>query len=151
LIGLGSGSLDGVWTDSGLWAAVGGHVNAGAGIKIADIDSGLDFSNPCFDPTGYTYPAGYPRYDNADDARLVTPKVIVARAYFRPDDPPQYSRDARDDPFSVGQGGHGTHTAGAMVCNYGTVAPAGLDHARTAISGVAPRAYLMCTASCIGA
>jgi len=99
LIGLGSGSMDGAWTDSGLWAAVGGHANAGAGIKIADIDSGLDFSHPCFDPTGYTYPAGYPKYDNADNARLVTPKVIVARAYFSPDSPPWYAHEARDDPF----------------------------------------------------
>jgi subtilisin family serine protease len=143
LIGLGSGSMDGAWTDSGLWAAVGGHANAGAGIKIADIDSGLDFSHPCFSPTGYTYPAGYPKYDNADDARLVTPKVIVARAYFRPDDPPQYSRDARDDPVAAVGGGHGTHTAGTLACNYGTVAPAVPGYITTTISGVAPKAYLM--------
>jgi hypothetical protein len=143
LIGLGSGSMDGEWTDSGLWAAVGGHANAGAGIKIADIDGGLDFSHPCFDPAGYTYPAGYPKYDNADDARLVTPKVIVARAYFRPDDPPQYSHDARDDPVAAAGGGHGTHTAGTLACNYGTVAPAVPGYITTTISGVAPKAYLM--------
>lgn len=143
LIGLGSGTVGEAWTDSGLWAAVGGHANAGAGIKIADIDSGLDFSHPCFDPAGYTYPAGYPKYDNADNARLVTPKVIVARAYFRPDDPPQYSRDARDDPATAVGGSHGTHTAGTSACNYGTVAPVVPGYITTTISGVAPKAYLM--------
>jgi hypothetical protein len=143
LIGLGSGTIGSAWTDSGLWAAVGGHANAGAGIKIADIDSGLDFSHPCFDPTGYTYPAGYPKYDSADDAKLVNPKVIVARAYFRPDDPPQYSRDARDDPVAAAGGGHGTHTAGTLACNYGTIAPAIPGYFTTTISGVAPKAYLM--------
>ncbi len=143
LIGLGSGTIGSAWTDSGLWAAVGGHANAGAGIKIADIDSGLGFSHPCFDPTGYTYPAGYPKYDSADDAKLVNPKVIVARAYFRPDDPPQYWRDARDDPINAGEGSHGTHTAGTLACNYGTVTPADAIYGDTAISGVAPKAYLM--------
>jgi len=138
LIGLGSGSLgEASWVDSGLWTAVGGHANAGIGLKVADIDSGITPEHPCFSGTGYSYPAGFPKYDPGD-ATIVNGKIIVARHYFRLDDPPQYVFNARDDPLE-GDGGHGTHTAGTMVCNYGTNAIYG----NLKISGVAPKAYLM--------
>ena len=35
------------------WTAVGGAANAGAGVKVAVIDSGIDATHPCFDDTGY--------------------------------------------------------------------------------------------------
>ena len=143
LIGLGGGTLGGAWTDSGLWQAVGGHALAGAGIKVADIDSGIAFDNPCFDPTGYTYPAGFPKVDLGFE-RLATPKIIAARAYFRPDDPPAYVNTPADDPSDYG-GGHGTHTAGTIACNYGTETtfPGATVGSKTMISGVAPKAQLM--------
>ena len=134
LIGLGSGTVGGSdWTDSGLWAALGGHANAGAGMKIADIDSGIALENPCFDPTGYTYPASFPKYGEGY-AAFVNPKVIAARAYFRADDPPTGPATPAD---SVELDFHGSHTAGTMACNYGTQTP-WVD-----ISGVAPKAQLM--------
>ncbi len=133
LIGLGTGTLGGAWTDSGLWAALGGHANAGAGIKVADIDTGNTPTHPCFDPAGYSYPAGFPKYDPGF-AAYVTQKIIVARAFFRPDDPP-----VDPTPLDGITQGHGTHTAGTIGCNYGTQTPfSGIK-----ISGVAPRAYLM--------
>ncbi len=136
LIGLGAGALGGAdWVDSGLWKTLGGHAKAGAGIKIADIDSGITLSNPCFAPTGFTFPAGFPKGETA----YTNEKVIAARAYFRPDDPPFYAATPADDPGSGG-GGHGTHTAGTMVCNYGTTTTFGQG---TMISGVAPAAQLM--------
>ncbi len=138
LIGLGSGTLGGTWTDSGLWSAVGGHANAGAGIKIADVDSGITIGHPCFDGTGYTYPSGFPKYDPGY-AGFVNGKVIAARAYFRPNDPPVLPGTPADDPSADLAGGHGTHTAGTMVCNYGTQSP----YSGLKISGVAPKAYLM--------
>jgi hypothetical protein len=39
-----------------LWDKVGGVDNAGAGIKIANIDTGIYQDNIFFDPTGFTYP-----------------------------------------------------------------------------------------------
>lgn len=132
LVGLGTGTIGDAWTDAGLWDAVGGHANAGAGIKIADIDSGITPENPCFDPTGFTYPDGFPKGEIA----YTNEKIIAARAYFRADDPPFYPATPLDDPADV-QGGHGTHTAGTMTCAYGT------DLGYTKISGVAPKAQLM--------
>jgi len=135
LLGLGTGTVGQPdWVDSGLWAALGGHEHAGEGMKIADIDSGISYNNPCFNPTGYTYPAGFPKY-GAGYAAFVNPKIIAARAYFRPDDPPKYAPTPEDDI----EFGHGSHTAGTLACNYGTETPYG----GLKISGVAPRAQLM--------
>jgi len=69
------------------WNAAGGRSVAGAGIKIGDIDTGIDESHPFFDPTGFSYPPGFPKCDAADsnshhedqDCKYVSPKVIVAR------------------------------------------------------------------------
>ena len=45
---------------SDAWTAAGGRATAGAGIKIGDIDSGIDETHPFFDPTGFSYPPGLP-------------------------------------------------------------------------------------------
>src|SRR5205807_8249867 len=50
------------------WTAAGGRSNAGAGIKIGDIDAGIDENHPFFDPSGFTYPLGFPKCDAADTA-----------------------------------------------------------------------------------
>ena len=40
-----------------VWSQVGGRDNAGAGIKVAIIDSGIDPDHALFDGTGWSYPA----------------------------------------------------------------------------------------------
>lgn len=123
------------------WNQVGGQANAGRGVKVAVIDSGVYVTkdaagnyagNPCFDDAGYTMPHGYPK----GDTRFTNKKVIAARAYFRPSDPPA----AGNDTPIQGPGGspHGTHTAGTVACNANTPAVGPLT-----ISGVAPAAWLM--------
>src|SRR5260370_3461089 len=75
---------------SGAWSAAGGRPNAGAGIKIGDIDTGIDHNHPFFDATGFSYPAGFPKCDAADstthtpdhNCEYVSPKVIVAKVFF---------------------------------------------------------------------
>ena len=124
------------------WNQVGGQANAGRGIKVAIIDSGVYVTkdaagnyagNPCFNDAGYTMPRGYPK----GDTRFTNNKVIAARAYFRPSDPPTTGNDT---PIQ-GPGGspHGTHVGGTVACNANT--PAG--SATLTISGIAPAAYLM--------
>ena len=145
LIGLGTGPVgEPTWVDNGLWAALGGHDLAGEGIKIADIDTGISPDHPCFDGTGYSYPAGFPK----GDISVTNGKIIAAYAYFTPGDPPYYLATPVDDPEdgSGSYGGHGTHTAGVMACNYGTPTnfPRGApESANIKMSGIAPKAQLM--------
>lgn len=106
----------------------------GTGIKIAVVDDGIDQSNPFFDPTSFSYPAGFPR----GSTRWTTPKVIVARVFPGPNSGAG-GRLALDPNASF----HGTHVAGIAAGVAGTTAPAGADHPTvTGLTGVAPRAWL---------
>ena len=70
---------------------------AGQGMKIGIIDDGLDQTHPYFDPTGFTYPAGFPKGNTA----FTTPKVIVARAFApveRDVEVRQHARSTRSTP-----------------------------------------------------
>jgi len=117
-----------------MWAAAGGQADAGAGIKVAVLDTGIDEEHPFFDPAGFAYPDGYPK----GDARYTTEKVIVARGYYRPDDPPA-------NPGPTDYGSHGTGTAGIVAGNMGTVAEISnaFGAVTKTVSGVAPAAQLM--------
>jgi len=48
------------------WNAAGGRSVVGGGIKIGDIDTGIDETHPFFDPTGFSYPPGFPKCDKVD-------------------------------------------------------------------------------------
>jgi minor extracellular serine protease Vpr len=114
-----------------LWAATGAR---GDGVKIAVVDDGVDQSHPFFAPTGYTYPAGYPK----GATRYTTPKVLVARAFPGPGS----GRRGRL-PLDRSASFHGTHVAGIAAGNSGTASPGGRSHPPVAnLSGVAPRAYI---------
>ncbi len=109
------------------WALAGGSGNAGAGVKVAIVDSGIDASHPCFSDAGY-----------APQTQLGTPgltnnKVIVAKVFSNRTPQQRYTPAAIDS--------HGTHVAGTVACNVGT--PASVNGVATyAMSGVAPRALL---------
>jgi subtilisin family serine protease len=106
----------------------------GEGVKIAVIDDGVDQTHPFFDPTGYTYPAGFPK----GGRRWTTPRVIVARAFPGPG----AGRRGRL-PVDRNASFHGTHVAGIAAGKSGTTSPGGRSHPLTAnLSGVAPRAYI---------
>ncbi|MCD6520390.1 MAG: S8 family serine peptidase [Anaerolineae bacterium] len=117
-----------------LWSQVGGESQAGAGVKIAILDSGIDITHPMLASAGFHYPPGYPK----GDARYTTPKVVVARAYFRPEDPPPQEEAS---PLPGPQGSfHGTYLASVAA---GARVLATWRGFTTEISGVAPRAWLM--------
>ena len=121
------------------WNTLGGVQNAGAGVKIGVIDSGIDQTHPAFQDNLLTVPAGYPKCSaSPGDCAYTNKKIIVARSYVQKlslkfgDDP----AETRPDDFSPkDRVGHGTAVAmaAAGVRNTG---PAGT------ITGVAPKAFL---------
>jgi subtilisin family serine protease len=109
-----------------LWSS--GLTTAGNGIKIGIIDDGVDASHPYFDPTGYSYPPGFPK----GQTRYTTPKVIVQRAF----PPPNLDWKYGNTPFDPKYSFHATHVAGIAAGDNGLV----VKGAR--LSGVAPKAYI---------
>ncbi len=120
------------------WNVIGGAQNAGTGVKIGVIDSGIDQTHPGFQDESLMVPAGFPKCQSPGDCAYTNKKVIVARSYVDKlslefgDDP----LDTRPDDFSPrDRVGHGTAVAmaAAGVRNTG---PLGT------ITGVAPKAFL---------
>src|SRR5262249_2164825 len=110
------------------WQQV-GITNAGLGMKIGIIDTGIDSEHAGFQDPSLAIPSGFPRANNAEDLAFTNNKVIVARSYadlFDRSDPDRSPRD---------RVGHGTATgmAAAGVTNTGPLAT---------ITGVAPKAWL---------
>lgn len=129
-----------------VWPLVGGRDNAGDGVRVAIVDTGIDVTHPAFQNFPAQAPPGFPRTRFASDAQFTNNKVIVARSYVK---------ELADDPFSSGDAssdaqiqltrpddysardrvGHGT--AMAMI-----VAGQQVSTPNGTISGVAPGAYL---------
>ena len=120
------------------WNALGGLPNAGTGIKIAIIDSGIDQNHPAFRNLNVALPSGYPICAGADCA-YTNKKVIVARSYVNTlaaGTQPNPAVDSRpDDLLPRDHVGHGT--ALAMVAAGGTnTGPS------ATITGMASQAWL---------
>jgi minor extracellular serine protease Vpr len=120
------------------WNRLGGVGSAGAGVKIAIIDSGIDQAHPGFQDASLTAPAGYPKCSGTDCA-FTSNKVIVARSYVSrvaSGSQPNPAADSRPDDTSPRDHiGHGTALGmiAAGVTNTGPV---------DTITGVAPKAFL---------
>jgi len=110
------------------WNAAGGAANAGAGVKVAIVDTGIDITHPCFSD------AGYPAQNQLGNRSFTNNKVIVAKVFNNKAGNKGYSAEAVQE--------HGTHVAGTVACDYLTPATvAGVDIPYD-MSGVAPRALL---------
>jgi minor extracellular serine protease Vpr len=120
------------------WNRIGGFANAGAGVKIGIIDSGIDHQHPALLDDSLRPPPGYPKCVPRD-CPYTSNKVIVARSYVEmlaAGTPPNPAEDSRpDDPTPRDRVGHGTAVA---------VIAAGREVSTPSatISGVAPKAFL---------
>ena len=133
------------------WTAVGGVQSAGAGIKIAMIDTGIDQTHPAFQDSTLTVPAGFPicktAFPNGTEASIANcsaytnHKVIVARSYAALDaagsDPANPAPDSTPDDYTPrDRVGHGTGT-GSAAAGVSNTGPEGIT-----FNGVAPKAFL---------
>lgn len=112
-----------------VWTSLGGPSNAGLGIKVGVIDTGIDITHPFLtDPSLCTspgVPSGFPKGDTS----LTSCKVIVAKVF-----------QTLTNANAADQRAHGTHVSGTIggvagTCTTNPVAVCGL-------SGVAPKAFL---------
>lgn len=136
---LGMDGEDGVWNQ-----VFEGHENAGAGIVVGVIDSGIWPENPSFaplpgdpaPPAGWTGECEAP----ADGSEPVecTSKLIGARYYGA-----EYGNTVNPWEFVSARdyNGHGTHTAGTAAGNFGVEAVIGGNEIGT-LSGMAPAAQI---------
>jgi minor extracellular serine protease Vpr len=118
---------------SAAWSALGGQQNAGKGVRIAILDTGIDQDQPAFQDTSLQPPSGFPK----GETDYTNSKVIVARSYVAmlPFALVDASDSRPDDVTPRDRSGHGT--AIAMIAAGGRVsAPL------AAISGIAPKAFL---------
>ena len=141
------------------WAQQGGQANAGAGVIVGILDSGVWPEHPSFadpDPLGRPYappPVGAPlacEFGSAipgDAPFACNNKLIGAHRFmdtydlFGPALYPGEFLSARDD------NGHGTHTATTAAGNAG-VAASIFGVARGVVSGIAPRAHVVAYKVC---
>jgi minor extracellular serine protease Vpr len=132
------------------WNAVGGLSNAGAGIKIGIIDTGIDITHPAFQDPSLTPPAGFPKCSAGFTCSSYTNnKVIVARSYIpqlalayvsNPNNPAAQS--APDDYTPRDRFGHGTGTAACAAGFTNTGAAASTTGGAVSFTGMAPKAFL---------
>jgi uncharacterized protein (TIGR03437 family) len=137
---------------SGAWsaAAIGGQTNAGAGIKIGIIDTGIDQTHPAFQDPTLTAPSGYPICDVPpsdcptlpSQCSFTSNKIIVARSYVceivysEDSSSTDLAAQSRPDDLSARDlVGHGTGTA-SVAAGMPTT------YNGTTITGVAPKAFL---------
>jgi len=131
-------NVQGAWSAS----AIGGQSNAGAGLKIAIIDTGIDQTKPSFQDSSLTAPSGYPVCDVQSNCAFTNSKVIVARSYVSDivdadvtDSSDPAAQDRPDDLSARDLDGHGTGVASVA-------AGVSVSFNGTTISGVAPKAFL---------
>jgi subtilisin family serine protease len=110
------------------WALQGGAIDAGAGVKVAIVDSGIDVGHPCFSD------AGYPAHAQVGNPSFTNNKVVAARVFNNKTPSQRYTPEAIDS--------HGTHVAGTVACNFETTTVVDGVTLPYKMSGVAPRALL---------
>ena len=131
------------------WASVGGSSNAGKGIKIGVLDSGIELTNPAFQDSSLSTPSGFPKCTSghSEDCAFTNSKVIVARSYVRllaaGSNPTNPAVDSQPDDYSPrDRWGHGSGIAMAAAGNAISTPALSTAGSAIAIQGMAPKAWI---------
>ena len=112
----------------------GGIENAGAGLKIGILDTGIDIDHPAFADPSLRAPPGFPK-GRPEDLAFTNNKVIAARSYVGLLNPLAVEASRPDDTTPRNRVGHGTAVA-TIAAGRRVTAPA------ATLTGVAPKAFL---------
>ena len=110
------------------WQEVGGSEEAGLGIKIGLIDSGINQDHVMFLDPDLVPPEGFPI---SESEGFATNKVIVDRTFVKT----EFGMRPQADQTPRDEFGHGSQVAGAA-------AGVAVDSPLAPVSGIAPRAFL---------
>jgi len=110
------------------WNQNGGSANAGKGVKVAIVDTGIDITHPCFSDDDYSV------QNQLGDHHFTNNKVIAAKVFNNKTPSQGYTAEAVQE--------HGTHVAGTVACNFDTPATVSGVDIPYDMSGVAPAALL---------
>ena len=116
------------------WSTMGGIENAGAGLKIGILDTGIDIDHPAFSDPSLRAPPGFPK-GRPEDLAFTNNKVIAARSYVGLLNPLAIEASRPDDTTPRDRVGHGTAVA-TIAAGRRVTAPA------ATLTGVAPKAFL---------
>ncbi|KAH6556750.1 hypothetical protein KP509_1Z158500 [Ceratopteris richardii] len=125
---------------SGAWRAMKGSItDAGKGVVVGVVDTGINPSHPSFSPKGFKIPRRWRR------ACYTSPycngKIIVARNFAKGIIAANAFNSSYDIDSPLDGDGHGTHTSSIAVGNYGVpVIVSGFNYGLA--SGMAPKAWL---------
>jgi uncharacterized protein (TIGR03437 family) len=131
------------------WTALGGIANAGLGMKIGIIDSGIDQNHPAFQDPTLPMPSGFPKCTTGypADCAYTNNKVIVARSYVRllaaGSSASNPAADSAPDDYSPrDRQGHGTGVASSAAAAVTVTPGVSSTGGPITIQGMAPKAYL---------
>ncbi len=129
------------------WNALGGAGNAGAGMKIAILDTGIDNTHPMFQDNSLSVPSGFPKCDSDNQAvcsSFTNNKVIVARSYVKMISTTVSPGETRPDDYTPrDRSGHGTATASCAAGEQATTPAINASGSgNVVIQGMAPKAWL---------
>ena len=120
-----------------VWDLIGSRDSAGANVRVAVIDGGVNSGHEMFASNGHSRPEGLPNddYCSVVDSSFCNDKLVLARYYT-----PTFTVHPDETISPEDFGGHGTHVAGTAVGNQVSISYEGVE---TTFSGVAPGATLM--------
>lgn len=116
------------------WNAIGGESNAGRGVFVAVLDSGVDHTHPSMRPDGFQMPAGFPK-SLPEHRDYTNAKVVAARSYVGLLNSLDPVSSRPDDTTPSDRIGHGTAVA-MLAAGQRAQSPTG------ELVGVAPAAYV---------